>query len=105
MTCQLRARDAVYFVNAKGGAWTALDGSPVPAPAIKARPGVLAYTSADGARYLAHASALGWTPWMIAVELPLATMMERPSAFLKRVSSMLPGMILQGDSGYTRSHW
>jgi hypothetical protein len=42
---------------------------------------------------------------MIAVELPLATMMERPSAFLKRVSSMLPGMILQGDSGYTRSHW
>ena len=95
----LTGSDASVFLADAGATWAGLDGSARPAPVENLPSGPLQYTVSGLGDRIGHGVLIEGTPWSLVVELPRASILARPEAFLRRVSLLLVVMIIVGAVG------
>lgn len=79
--------------NASGGVWSDLS-TPVAAPAVEVRPGLIDDNRApDGARLVGAATLVRGTPWMVLVEFPRRAIVAPALAFLVRMLLVVAGLV------------
>jgi signal transduction histidine kinase len=93
-------RVSIYIASDRGTTWASLSGRAVPAASIASRaggtPNVARYTRDDGKRYVAAYARIPQTPFRIISETSYDTLLERPSAFLRRSVIVAATMLLIG---------
>ena len=90
---------SIFVASDSGSKWASLSGRSVRAPSLASQegdaPNVARYTR-DGERYVAAYARIPQTPFRIISEASYETLLERPSAFLKRSVVVAIGMLLIG---------
>jgi signal transduction histidine kinase len=76
----------VYYANTAGGDWIGLDGKVVPSPRAWPFAGEVRYRHGRGAEHYGYAAPIPGAPWSIVAEEPLAAVLARPNAFLRRTA-------------------
>jgi len=93
-------RVSIYVASDSGTRWAGLSGKAVRAPIVTSQagdaPNVARYTRDDGERYVAAFARIPQTPFRIISETSYDTLLERPSAFLKRSAMVATAMLLIG---------
>jgi signal transduction histidine kinase len=93
-------RVSIYIASDSGTTWASLSGRAVTAPSLTSRagnaPNVARYTRDDGDRYVAAYARIPQTPFRIISEASYETLLERPTAFLKRSVMVAIAMLLIG---------
>ena len=94
----LAANDSVsvYFASDSGTVWSSLGGRPLPVPSVSIEPddppNLVRYTRGAGRRYVAAFARIPNTPLRVIAETPYDTLLERPSAFLRR--NVIVGLVM-----------
>ena len=92
-------RVSIYVASDSGTRWASLSGRAIMAPSLASQagdaPNVAQYTR-DGERYVAAYARIPQTPFRIISETSYDTLLERPSAFLKRSVMVAIAMLLIG---------
>ena len=83
---------SVYFANAGGGDWVALDGTTTPAPRAWPFAGPARYAARGRGAVFAHSAAIRGTPWSMVAQQPRSAVLARPENFLRR--GMLAALLL-----------
>ncbi|MET0395468.1 MAG: ATP-binding protein [Longimicrobiaceae bacterium] len=90
----------LFFANAAGGKWVALDGTVTPAPGPWPFAGAARYERrGSGGEHFAHATAIPRTPWSVVAEQPVGTVLARPDTFLRRSALAALALSLAGALG------
>ena len=93
-------RVSIYIASDSGTTWASLSGRAVLAPSLVSprgdAPNVARYTRDDGERYVAAYARIPQTPFRIISETSYDTLLERPSAFLRRSVIVAATMLLIG---------
>ena len=91
---------SIYIASDNAGKWASLSGRASPAPSLTPgstdAPNVARYRRADGQTYVAVLARVPQTPFRIVSEMPYETLLERPSAFLRRSVMVAFGMLVIG---------
>ena len=94
----LTANDSVsvYFASDSGTVWSSLAGRPLPVPSVTRDPddppNLVRYTRGKGREYVAAFARIPNTPFRIIAEMPHDSLLERPSAFLRR--NVMVGLVM-----------
>lgn len=97
--------DAAFLVGEPGGTWTDLT-RPVNDPTLTGTDpqGPLRHQVGDRPPVLGVSRPISGTSWLVWVEFPLAVVLERPRAYLARITPIGLGMVLVGGlSGWALS--
>jgi len=91
---------SIYIASDNAEKWASLSGRATPAPSLTRdsteAPNVARYRRADGQTYVAVISRVPQTPFRIVSEMPYETLLDRPSAFLRRSVMVAFGMLVIG---------
>ena len=91
---------SIYVASEKGTKWARLSGKAVMAPPLTPdsadAPNVARYDRADGEKYVAVFASVPETPFRIISEMPYETLLDRPSAFLRRSVAVAFVMLVIG---------
>lgn len=85
----------VYIANTSNDLWVTLLGKRVPVPAGTTVDSAFEYVR-DGRAILASGVPVRGGPWAIITEQPLATVMQRPHDFLRRMAAVLVLIVVAG---------
>jgi signal transduction histidine kinase len=98
---------SIYIVAPAESVWIALDGSDAAAaPAVPEPEEVLQQVRPGVGPVLAAATAIPGTPWVVVAERPLAAVMQRPLAFLRRYTAItLVLLAVAGLCVWALSRW
>lgn len=93
-------RVSIYIASDSGTAWASLSGGAVVPPSLVSRdddaPNVARYTRDNGERYVAAFARIPQTPFRVISETSYDSLLERPSAFLRRSAMVAATMLLIG---------
>jgi signal transduction histidine kinase len=91
---------SIYLASDKASKWASLSGKATSAPSFTLdsadAPNVARYERADGQEYVAVFARVPKTPFRIISEMPHETLLDRPSAFLRRSVIVAIAMLLIG---------
>ena len=91
---------SIYVASDHGTKWASLSGRAVVAPPFipdsADAPNVVRYVRADGEKYVAVFAPVPQTPFRIISEMPYETLLDRPSAFLRRSVAVAFVMLVVG---------
>jgi signal transduction histidine kinase len=90
---------SILFASDSGTTWASLTGRPIPVPALEPQdgdaPNVVRYTR-DSGQYVGVYAHIANTPVRMIAEVPYSTLLERPSAYLRRSVAVALAMVLIG---------
>jgi signal transduction histidine kinase len=79
---------SIYVASDSGAMWASLTGRPIAAPSLQANagdpPNVVRYSRAGDTPYVGVFARIANTPLRLIAETPYATLLDRPSAYLRR---------------------
>ncbi|HEX6053492.1 MAG TPA: ATP-binding protein [Gemmatimonadaceae bacterium] len=80
---------SIFVASDSGSVWSSLSGRPVQVPSLATDadadgPNVIRYTRGSGRRYVGVMARVPNTPFTVIAETPYETLLDRPSAFLRR---------------------
>src|SRR5207253_3350256 len=91
---------SIFVASDSGALWASLTGRaaevPVMAPRAGDAPNVLRYTRGSDAQYVGVYARVPNTPLRLIAETPYATLLDRPSAFLRRSIAVGVAMLMIG---------
>ena len=91
---------SIYVASDSAAKWASLSGRAAPAPAFTRdstdAPNVARYERADGQKSVAVFARVPQTPFRIISEMPYETLLDRPSAFLRRSIMVAIAMLVVG---------
>jgi signal transduction histidine kinase len=94
---------SILFASDSGTTWASLTGRPIAIPTLAAAeddaPNVIRYTRGNGNRYVAVYTHIPNTPLRLIAEAPYSTLLERPSAYLRRSIMAALVMVVLGIIG------
>jgi hypothetical protein len=83
---------SIYIAGEHGTKWASLSGRAAVAPPLVPdsadAPNVVRYQRSDGEEYVAVFAPVPQTPFRIISEMPYETLLDRPSAFLRRSAAV-----------------
>jgi len=91
---------SIYVASDNAGKWASLSGRAIMGPSLASNPAdapnVARYERADGEKYVAVFAPVPQTPFRIISAMPYETLLDRPSAFLRRSVMVAIAMLVIG---------